>query len=428
MAPIVVTIPTAERYLMVLYFSLFILLVLGLLALDLGVFHREDEVMSTKIALGWTCFWIALSLLFNALIYVIYEHHWLGIGAGPEIHATGATAAIDFFTAYLVEKSLSLDNIFVIALVFSYFRVPAHYQHRVLFWGILGALAMRGLMIGAGIAAISQFSWLTYVLGGLLIATALKMMVAQQDHLEPDKNLIIRIVGRVFLVTKDYRGRQFFIKENGKWAATPLFLTLIMIESTDLLFAVDSIPAVLAITIDPFIVFTSNVFAILGMRSLYFALASLLDRFRFLKTSLIFILAFVGIKMILAQHVIKIDSLASLGVIGGLLLMGIAASIIANKSTPSSDISPLKELTKLSLVTVRTVRRLFFLAAGSTIILMGAIMILLPGPGLLVIFLGLTLLAVEFVWARVWIKKVEQRILDLQKSAHHLLKRGKRKP
>lgn len=313
---------------MVYYFSGFIVLVLVLLALDLGVFHRKDEVMSAKSALMWTAIWVAISLAFNALVYVFYEHHWLGIGTTIGLPTTGDEAALAFFTSYLVEKSLSLDNIFVIAMVFNYFRVPRNYQHRVLFWGILGALIMRGLMISVGIAAITRFAWLTYVMGGLLIVTAVRMMVVQQDHLEPEKNIMIRWVSRWFPITKQYHGHDFFVKQAGAWAATPLFLALVLIESTDLIFAIDSIPAVLAITLDPFIVFTSNVFAILGMRSLYFALSSMMDRFRYFKHSLIFILAFVGTKMILAHHV-KIDPTASLAVILAILCIGILASLFS---------------------------------------------------------------------------------------------------
>lgn len=324
---------------MAFYFIGFIILVLGLLALDLGVFHRKDEIMSAKEALLWTFIWIAISLAFNALIYVLYEHHWLGIGTEVGLPTTGMDAAITFFTAYVVEKSLSVDNIFVIAMVFDYFRVPGIFQHRVLFWGILGALIMRGVMIAAGIVAISHFAWLTYFLGALLIITAVRMMVVQQDKLDPEKNLMVRLVSRWMPVSTAFDGHNFFTHIDGKRAATPLFLALILIESTDLLFAVDSIPAVLAITLDPFIVFTSNVFAILGMRSLYFALAAMMDKFKYLKSSLIFILVFVGIKMILAHHV-HIDPLASLAVILGLLSCGILASLIAAKRKPRPSTHP----------------------------------------------------------------------------------------
>lgn len=317
---------------MIYYFFGFIVLVLGLLALDLGVFHRKDEVMTTRAALGWTLVWIIISLAFNTLVYVFYEHHWLQIGTRVGLPTTGADAALAFFTAYVVEKSLSFDNIFVIAMIFSYFRVPPAYQHRVLFWGILGALVMRGMMIAGGIALISRFGWLTYVMGGLLILTAIRMMIVQQDHLEPEKNLMVRAVSKWFPITKQYHGHHFFVNSAGKWAATPLFLALVLIESTDLIFAIDSIPAVLAITLDPFIVFTSNVFAILGMRSLYFALSSMMDRFRYFKNSLIFILGFVGTKMILEPH-IHIEPIASLGIILGILVIGVAASLlVSNRS------------------------------------------------------------------------------------------------
>lgn len=315
---------------MVWYFSGFILLVIGLLALDLGVFHRHDKVMSAKAALGWTVVWIIISLIFNALIYWFYEHHWLGIGLSEDSLTSGKEAAIAFFTAYIVEKSLSVDNIFVIAMIFSYFKVPGKYQHRVLFWGILGALVMRGVMIAVGIAAITKFSWLIYVLGAMLIITAIRMLIVSDDKLEPEKNIAVRLIGKCMPLTHSFHGHSFVVKINGRWTATPLFLALLLIESTDLLFAVDSIPAVLAISLDPFIVFTSNVFAILGMRSLYFALASLMDKFRYLKTSLVFILAFVGIKMILSHH-IPIDSLVSLAVVVGILAVGVVASLVAVK-------------------------------------------------------------------------------------------------
>jgi tellurite resistance protein TerC len=314
---------------MLWYFLGFITLVIGLLALDLGVFHRQDKIITIKASLGWTGFWIALSLVFNGFIYWFYEHHWLGIGL--EHNISGQEAAITFFTAYLVEKSLSIDNIFIIAMIFSYFKVPQEFQHRVLFWGITGALIMRALMIIAGISAISYFSWVLYLLGAMLIITAIRMLIVSDDKFEPEKNILVRLISKFIPVTHNFHGHNFFIKINKKLTATPLFLALILIESMDLLFAIDSIPAVLAISLDPFIVFTSNVFAILGMRSLYFALASLIDKFRYLKTSLVFILAFVGTKMILSHHV-PIDSLISLAVIVGILLVGIFASLLSKKT------------------------------------------------------------------------------------------------
>lgn len=316
----------------------FLALVLALLALDLGVFNRRPHVVSPREALGWTAVWVALSLVFNALVYFMYERHWLGIGQKVGHPLGGREAAIEFFTAYLVEKSLSLDNIFVIALIFAYFQVPSHFQHRVLFWGVLGALVLRGVMIGAGLAFIERFSWVVYVFGGLLIVTAVKMLLAGDEKVEPDRNPLVRLLRRVFPIV-GYRDHHFVVKEDGRRAVTTLLLALAMVESTDLLFAVDSIPAVFAVTRDPFLVFTSNVFAILGLRSLYFALAAVLEKFRYMKISLVFVLAFVGAKMILTHHY-PIPALVSLTVIVTILLVGVLASLVHAKRDQSSHHDP----------------------------------------------------------------------------------------
>lgn len=316
----------------------FLLLILMLLALDLGVLHRKPHAISAREALAWTAFWVALALLFNGLIYLMYKYHWLGVGETVGHPVSGSQAALEFFTAYIVEKSLSLDNIFVIALIFSYFRVPSEYQHRVLFWGIVGALVMRGAMIGGGLALIGMFSWVVYVFGALLLFTAVKMLIVSDDHIEPDHNPFVRFVRGFYPVTKGYRGPHFFVRENGRVAVTPLCLTLVLIESSDALFAVDSIPAVFAVTLDPFIVFTSNVFAILGLRSLYFALAAIMHRFRYLRSSLVFLLAFIGVKMLLEHHY-PIPVTVSLAMIGGILLVGVMASLVAGTSpTPEREL------------------------------------------------------------------------------------------
>ncbi len=280
----------------------FLVIVIGLLALDLGVLNRKAHVISTPEALGWTAIWVILALVFNVAVYYLYEHHLLGIGAELGHELNGRQAALLFFTGYLVEKSLSLDNIFVIALIFAYFRVPAMYQHRVLFWGILGALVLRGAMILAGAALIRRFDWIIYVFGALLILTAVKMLVARHDNLEPNKNPLVKLARRLYPVSPDFEGSRFFTRLEGRRAVTPLFLVLLVVESSDVLFAVDSIPAIFAVTTDPFIVFTSNVFAILGLRSLYFVLAGIMDKFRYLKMSLVFLLAYIGVKMLLSHH------------------------------------------------------------------------------------------------------------------------------
>ena len=245
-----------------------------------------------------------------------------------------------YFTGYIIEKSLSLDNIFVIALIFSFFKVPAMYQHRVLFWGILGALVMRGLMIFAGTMLIQKFSWMIYVFGALLVITAIKMLVSRHDNLEPEKNIVVKFARKFFPVSKSFEGPKFFTRVNGAKAITPLLLVLLIIESTDVMFAIDSIPAIFAVTTDPFIVFTSNVFAILGLRSLYFALAAMMDKFRYLKISLVFVLAYVGVKMMLS-HTMPIPTLVSLTIIITMLFVGLVASIIAGKKDTAKLNSPL---------------------------------------------------------------------------------------
>lgn len=317
---------------MIWIWSAFIAFILTLLALDMGVFHREAHVVKTKEALLWSAAGISLGLAFTGVVYFLYESHWHGIGlttdlmsvtaANPLGHNDGAAAALKFVTGYLIEKSLSVDNIFVIAMVFGMVRVPARYRHRVLFWGILGALVMRGAMIAVGARMITQFAWTIYVFGGILILTALKMLFIKEAEGDPMGSAVLRWARKVMPVTDRYHGEHFFVKagtkasheapvpgadeqadhavdraEPGAWMMTPLLLALIVVEFTDLVFAVDSIPAIFAITTDPFLVFTSNVFAILGLRSLYFALEGMIDRFHHLKTALALVLLLVGIKM-----------------------------------------------------------------------------------------------------------------------------------
>jgi tellurite resistance protein TerC len=322
----------------------FLALVFVMLALDLGVFNKKDHEVSTKEALTWTAIWIGCSLLFNVGIYFIYEHHFFGIGVDDA--RGGRAAAVEFLTGYLIEKSLSLDNIFVIALIFGYFKVPAIYQHRVLFWGIIGALVMRGGMILAGAALIRNFTWMIYVFGGFLIITAIRMMFQKDDDIDPNNTWLVRRARRFFTVSRELDGHNFFTHVNGKRAVTPLFLVLLVVESSDVLFAVDSIPAIFAVTDDPFIVFTSNIFAILGLRSLYFALASLLDRFHYLKQSLVFILAYVGVKMILS-HTYHVPAGFSLGVIVGVLGIGVAASMLRKKNAPTGKDSAKSEASEI---------------------------------------------------------------------------------
>ena len=292
-------------------FNLFVLL---MLALDLGVFHRHTHEVKMKEALTWSGVWIGLALIFNLIIYF-----WKGPVVG-----------LQFLTGYLIEKSLSVDNIFVFVLLFSYFQVPAKYQHKVLFWGILGALLMRAAFIVAGTALIVKFHWIIYIFGAFLIFTGIRMAMNKGTKIDPEKNPVVRGFKKLFPVTNEYHGSKFWVRQAGKMAATPLFIVLILIEFTDLIFAVDSIPAILAITSDPFIVYTSNVFAILGLRSLYFALAGLMHLFTYLHYGLAAILVFVGSKMLLTD-IYKIPIGLSLGIILLILVASIVPSLLKKK-------------------------------------------------------------------------------------------------
>ena len=297
----------------------FNLFVLGMLAVDLGIFHRQAHAVSMREAGTWSAVWIALALIFNLGV-------WKFLGPQP---------GVEFLTGYLIEKSLSIDNIFVIALLFAYFKVPGEYQHRVLFWGILGALVMRAAFILAGAALLERFHWIIYLFGGFLVLTGIKMAFAPEHGVEPERNPVVRLVRRLMPVTAEFRGASFFVREGGRRAATPLFLVLVMVEFTDLVFAVDSIPAIFAVTRDPFLVYTSNVFAILGLRSLYFLLAGVMHKFEYLKLGLAAILVFVGAKMALVDWV-KVPTVLSLGVIAAILALAVAASLFKARRVAAS--------------------------------------------------------------------------------------------
>ena len=387
----------------------FLVFVLAMLALDLGVFHRHAHTIKIREALIWSGVWIGLALLFNVFVYFAYQHHLLGLGSardgtvgvdpvdGLPLH--GHTAAIKFFTGYVIEKSLSVDNIFVIALIFAYFKIPTMYQHRVLYWGILGALVMRGVFIALGAVLIAKFHWIIYVFGVILLITAFKLLFGSEDP-DPKNNILIRLAHRYFPITPELHGQKLVVRRDelrkgeavqppgeddpecvparlpgeaadpdcppgqeraatrtskpkgeasevaGKsaWVLTPLALALIVVEGTDLVFAVDSIPAIFAITGDAFLVFTSNVFAILGLRALYFALAGIIDKFYYLKTALAVVLALVGVKMLVADLLKKVEffggnrlSFYTLGLVALILAAGVVASIIRARRQPVSE-------------------------------------------------------------------------------------------
>jgi tellurite resistance protein TerC len=297
----------------------FIAGVLFMLALDLGVFHRKAHEVRFREALGWSVVWVTLALLFNAFVW----------------HQFGATKGVEFLTGYLIEKALSVDNIFVFVILFSTFAVPKAYQHRVLFWGVIGALIMRAIFIAAGSALLSRFHWVLYIFGALLVFTGVKLLV-KREEMHPERNPLFKAFRKIVPAVSEYHGDRFTIVREGKRFATPLLLVLVAIEATDLVFAVDSVPAIFAVTTDPFIVYTSNVFAILGLRAMYFLLAGVIDRFVYLKYSLSGILIFVGGKMLIAD-LYKVPVAASLVVILTMLVAGVAASLVATRSRAQAE-------------------------------------------------------------------------------------------
>lgn len=306
----------------------FISMIIVFLALDLGIFNREAHVISMKEASYWTALWVTIALSFTAAVYYIYAH---ALVANPT-DLTPRDAAINYVTGYLIELSLSIDNIFVIAVIFSSFKIPMKYQHRVLFWGILGAIVFRALMILFGVVLINRVSWMIYVFGVFLIYTAFKMLKSGDGEFDPRDSWVFKQIRKIMPITKDFEGEKFFVKKKHIRAATPLFIALMVIEVTDVLFALDSVPAIIAITSDPFLVFSSNILAILGLRSMYFFLSNMLEKFVYLEYSLIAILTFVGVKMLLS-HVYHIPNLVSLGIILSCLLLGIVASLIGSSSS-----------------------------------------------------------------------------------------------
>ena len=298
--------------------GIFVTAVLFFLALDLGVFHRKAHVVGFREALAWSITWFTLAICFGIFIAPQMVENW------------GVAERDEFITGYIIELSLSMDNVFVIALIFSYFRVPLQYQHRVLFWGILGALIMRGVMIWLGTELINRFHFVLYILGGFLLFTGIKMIFSRDDEeIEPEKNPAIRLTRRFFPVTHHFEGQKFLTKLDGRTALTPLALVLVMVETTDLIFAIDSIPAIFGVTTNPFIVFTSNVFAILGLRSLYFVLAGAIGFFRYLKVGLSLVLCFIGFKM-LVMHWVHIETKLSLLIVATIIFTSILMSVIAS--------------------------------------------------------------------------------------------------
>lgn len=301
---------------------IFIAFILVFLALDLGVFNKENHIIKTKEASIWTAIWVTVALGFSGVIYWLFAN---GMVENPT-DLTPNNAVLKYITGYLIELSLSVDNVFVIAVIFASFKIPPLYQHRVLFWGILGAIVFRAIMIFFGVALITRFEWVIYVFGVFLLYTAFKMLKGEEEEFNPKKSFVFKQIKKIYPITGSIQGDDFFVKRMGIKAATPLFVALIVIELTDILFALDSIPAILAITADPFIVFSSNILAIMGLRSMYFLISRMLEKFRYINYSLVVILAFVGLKM-LSSHYIHPPEWVSLTVIAAALLCGVIVSL-----------------------------------------------------------------------------------------------------
>lgn len=307
-----------------LFWVLFNAFVLAMLVLDLGVFHRKSHEVRFREALAWVAVWVGLAGVFAVLLY-FFGHTMSGVKTKPN-----SELALEFITGYLIEESLSVDNLFVFLLIFRYFKVPKLHQHKVLFWGIVGALVMRGIFIAAGVALINKFHFIIYIFGAFLIYTGYKLFRQEEMEIHPERNPVLRVFRKYMPVTKDYEGGKFLVQRDARWFATPLAVVLVVVETTDVLFAADSIPAILAITRDPFIVYTSNVFAILGLRSLYFGLAGMMEIFHYLHYGLALILAFIGVKMVLSE-VFKIPIGIALGVVAAVLAVSILASVFSKK-------------------------------------------------------------------------------------------------
>ncbi len=309
--------------------TLFLLLITSLVLLDLGVFNRQAHRITFRESLGWTGLWVSVAMLFGLVVYGLYAWNPFQEQYGHRTQG-GGTAALEYLVGYLVEYSLSIDNVFVIAIIMSTLAVPGQFQHRLLFWGVLTAVVLRGVLIIGGAALIDHFEWMIYVFGLLLVYSAIRLMRSKDDDVHPEKHFLVRWMARVIPMTHEYHGSKFIERVDGRWVATPMLVALLMIETSDVMFAFDSIPAVFGITRDPFIVFTSNIFAVMGLRSLYFALAGLIHKFDYLKTALVVLLFFIGMKMLL-NHFIEIPNMLSLLIISGIIASGIVASILFGK-------------------------------------------------------------------------------------------------
>jgi len=391
-----------------------------LIILDLGVIHRHVREISLYEALAMSVFWISIGLGFAVFVYLCYQHQWFVTS-----ELAGHQALFQYLTAYTLEKMLSLDNLFVIALIFHQLKIPVTYQHRVLFQGILVAVILRGLFIAGGMSLLHQFDWMVYVFGTFLLLSAFKILAQQSPNTVAEKNILVRSISKWIHVHPEVSDDRFFRRANGRIGITPLFIALLLVESADVMFAMDSIPAVITVSRDPFIVYSSNVFAILGLRSLYFLLASALQQYHYLKFSMVLILCFIGVKMLLT-HVYTLNALTSLIVIISIMSLGIIASLVDKSRGNILATSPLAEdLGRIYTLTFAGIKRIVILSIGSSVVIVGIIMIFTPGPAIVVIPAGLAILATEFVWARHLLKYFKDKFVHYSRETQEYIRRKK---
>jgi tellurite resistance protein TerC len=394
----------------------FVAIVLGLLTYDLGLTRRGRRVLNAGDALSWTGFYVFLALLFNVGVYFAYDATWTGAGLGDP-STPGPQAAIQFFTAWLLEKSLSLDNVLVIALVFSHFGIRKEDQHRVLFWGILGALVFRGALIPAGTELLGLFRWTSYVFGALLLFTAVRMLLVRHDNVRPERATLVRVARRWLPVADRLEGSRLFLVQDGRRVMTPLLQALLVIQGANILFAVDSVPAAVAVTQDSFLVFTSNIFAVLGLRALYFVLAVYLDRLRYLKMSLAFLLCYAGVKMMLI-NLYPIPDLLSVAIIAGILVVGVGASLASAEWDTVPLVSPLEQhIQELRPLSVQHARRVVGWVFASSTVLMALVVLVTPGRDLELTVTTVGVFVVELVWAARLLNRAWAESWDLHRQA-----------
>ncbi|MCC6207245.1 MAG: TerC/Alx family metal homeostasis membrane protein [Gammaproteobacteria bacterium] len=401
----------------------FTIIIAAILIFDLAIIHRRHRSIGVYESLAWTGFWIVFAFSLNIAIYYLYEHHAFGVGLSAGHELDGRSAALQFLTGYLVEKSLSLENIFIIALIFAHFRLPLEHQHRVLFWGVPGAVVLRGVMIAGGVVLIERFAWVTYALGVVLVASAMRLLL-HRGELQPQRSPLVRLARRFVPLGDGIDGDRFLTVSDGRQTATTLLVALILVVGADLVCALDSVAAIMAVTRDPFLIFSANVCAILGLRPLYFAVAGLLPRLRYLKLSLVFLLGFLGVKLLLETRYPLVDEIALLSVAALLATGALLSAFLKPRAT--APVSPLADdLGELLVLTMKGARRIVILVIGSTVVLIGIAMIVLPGPAIVVIPAGLAILATEFIWARRLLQRLKHEASNLKDSARGFFRRKK---